>query len=585
MGLGRGCIMAITFYRQKYNSLIFKLILGTLLVTVPLIFFLIFDNYYAIKTLHNKVSESNSNTISLYMSQIDSELHNIDNYILSISTFDTDVNNIDNSDNTIRNLSKLRLQNEIIKSMSSDKFVDGLFIYSKKYKDYFDYHSNTNDYSERRAISSYITKVSENGTSYNHMGWFSVPLGSSNYLFRIFSMGDVYVGGWIDINTLMPPLLKISMQAEGCLLFATSEGIPMINNDFIKKNKIDLTGDLSHYYISGKGRSYLVIGKKSELGKFSLILVTSEKNILQGLDIIQLMIGVLAILSILVLPMALIFLRKWIFKPITVLKQAINKVEKGDLDYRIADIKCSNEFMSVNRAFNNMTSQIKQLKIDIYEEQINKQKSELGYLQMQIRPHFFLNALNNIYSMAQMNDIKLIQDMVLYLSDYLRYLFKDNFTLVPLESELAHIRNYLQIQKIHSGEMLNCDIDADQNLIDMLVPTLILQTFIENIFKHALRQCETINVLIKITSTKNEAERYATIRIQDNGKGFSEEAMQQINSSDGRSKSGEHIGIWNVKQRLHLIYGNRASIRAFNSENSGACIEIQVPVEMGVKQL
>lgn len=577
--------MAITINKQKYNSLIFRLVCGTFIIITPLVFFLIFNNYYAIKILHSKVSESNSKTIGLYMNQIDSELRTIDNYLLNVATFDTDINNLNNSDANSSVLSKLRLHNDITNKLQQYKSADGFFIYSSTYNDYFDSRSARSNYSDSQFISSYVSKLSEDKANYNSEGWFPISFSSSNYLFRVFYVDNVYIGAWINIKTLMPPLLRLDLQREGCVLFATSKGIPMINEEFVKDNSIDLTGDFSHYYFSGKEKSHMVIGKASEGGKFSLIAVTTENNILEGLNLIQIIISIIAIASIIAIPITLLVLRKWIFRPITKLKYAINKVESGDLDYRIEENKYSNEFMSVNRAFNSMLLQIKQLKIDVYEEQISKEKSKLEYLQMQIRPHFYLNALNNIYSMAQTKDFKLIQDMVLYLSNYLRYLFKDNFTLVPLENEIIHIKNYLQILKLHSGETLDCSIDTDQEVLNTLVPPLILQTFIENVVKHVLKQYEAINVIIKITSIENKYGRFASIKIQDNGNGFSEEALQLINSGNRDKSTGEHIGIWNVKQRLNIIYGERAKLTASNIEGSGACIEIELPIEKEVNKI
>lgn len=571
--------MSSSISKQKYNSLSFKLILGTLLIIVPMVFFLIFDNYYAMKILHNKVSESNSNTISLYMNQMDADLRNIDSYILNIITFNSDILNLNNSDENLKVLSKIRLQNELTNARSIYKFVDGFGVYNKSDGSYFNSYSSRVNYNETIDISNYLKRISVDGNNYNTMGWMPISLSSSNYLAKIISTNDIYICSWIKIETLMPPLLKINLQREGNILFATSDGTPMINKDFIEKNNIDLSRNVSNYYFSGNGNSHMVIGKRSEMGTFSLIAVTNEKNITQGLDIIQKVIGIIAIMSFLLIPINLLLLRKWIFKPVKNLKLAINNIESGNLDYRIEIGNYSNEFISVNNAFNNMVSQIKQLKIDVYEEQINKQKAELEYLQAQIRPHFYINALNNIYSMAQMKDFKLIQDMVLCLSDYLRYLFRNNFLLVPIESELEHIKNYLQIEKIHSGENLICNIDTDQNLMGVLIPPLVLQTFIENVVKHAITPEEPITAMIKISYL----EKHVYIKIQDNGKGFSKEELNEINNCCGKRELGERIGIWNVKKRLNLIYGERAKIFASNNENSGACIEIYIPMENEVK--
>jgi two-component system sensor histidine kinase YesM len=576
--------MDIKINKSMHNSLIFKLIAGTLILTIPMVFFLIFNSYYSIRTLHNKVAEYNSNTVNLYMNQIDSDLKSIDSYIFNVISFNTDILNLNSNDKDLSVLSKVKLQNELTNARALYKLADVFFVYSRFGNQYFDSYSSRVNYKETLNISNFISKVSRDNINFNSKGWMPISMDGSNYIFRIISVdNNIYLGAWIKVETLMSPLLKINLQREGSILFATSEGKPMINQGFVNDNQINLLGDLTHYYFSGEGNSHMVIGKPSEVGKFSLIAVTNEKNMLQGLDLIQTIIFFIAIMSFLLIPSTLYILHRWIFKPVKTLKYAINMIENGNLDYRIENQPFSNEFLVVNKAFNNMVSQIKQLKIEVYEEQLQKQKSELDYLQMQIRPHFYINALNNIYSMAQMKEFQLIQDMVLYLSDYLRYLFRSSFLLVSLESELKHVKNYLQIEKIHSGETLICNVDAEEHLMAVQIPPLVLQTFIENIIKHAMKSFEVINVMIKISLIKKHDEEYAHIIIQDNGKGFSDEAINKINNSTYNNNTGEKIGIWNVKQRLKLIYGDRAQIIASNNDNMGACIDIYIPVKKEVK--
>ena len=75
--------------------------------------------------------------------------------------------------------------------------------------------------------------------------------------------------------------------------------------------------------------------------------------------------------------------------------------------------------------------QIKKLKIDIYEKELEKQKTMMNYLQLQIRPHFFLNCLNTIYSMAQTQLYEEIMKMSMITSNYFRYIFQNTQDLVP----------------------------------------------------------------------------------------------------------------------------------------------------------
>ncbi len=102
----------------------------------------------------------------------------------------------------------------------------------------------------------------------------------------------------------------------------------------------------------------------------------------------------------------------------------------------------------VNHTFNGMMEQIQELRIHVYEEQLNKQKAELQHLQLQINPHFFMNSLNIIYNLALVKNYALIQEMAISLVQYFRYMFRSNLTFLPLKDELQHIRNYIRIQEL-----------------------------------------------------------------------------------------------------------------------------------------
>ncbi|MGG4205615.1 histidine kinase [Paenibacillus jamilae] len=514
------------------------------------------------------------------MNEIDSELKNVDNYLLSTLTYDLSIPNLEYDDPGAREIAKANLKENIVQSMSTFNLVDSLFIYSSTTKDYLYSYSSRTNYQERITVSEYISKLASDSGNIGTLKWFPVTIGTSNYMLRIFNVGSVYVGAWINVDTFIQYIHDLDLNQKNSFILATPQGEAMNNNDFIQSYNIDLSGDLNTYYLTGINKNYMVIGQDSKRGDLRLTVVDNENNILEGLNLIQIVISSIALLSILCIPLNFIILKRWIFKPITKIKQAIKKLEGGDLSHNIIVEDHPYEFMLLIDTFNGFTSQIQQLKIEVYEEQIHKQKAELQYLQMQINPHFYLNAFNTIYSMAQMKDYQLIQEMVRSLSDYLRYMVRGNFTLVPFEDELKHVQTYLQIQKIRSGENLICHIDADQQLMNLQMPPLILHTFIENIIKHALTMNEPITVFIEAAWIEQENGKYASITIQDSGKGFSAEALERINSENVWNKDdGASIGIWNVKQRLRLMYRDKASVTASN--NAGARIQVILPIEMG----
>src|SRR5690606_22194069 len=108
--------------------------------------------------------------------------------------------------------------------------------------------------------------------------------------------------------------------------------------------------------------------------------------------------------------------------------------------------------------------------------QINKQREELQRLQLQVNPHFYLNSLNIVYNLAKVKNYNLIMEMSSALSNYFRFLFRNNTSFVKLRDELEHTRNYLYIQTLRFPEQLKWSINSPEYFNDVPVPPLIVQS-------------------------------------------------------------------------------------------------------------
>jgi two-component system sensor histidine kinase YesM len=312
----------------------------------------------------------------------------------------------------------------------------------------------------------------------------------------------------------------------------------------------------------------------------------SNKNLvsLQKLPYLRWVAALIAMGSILLLPVFLLFLRTTVLVPLKRITAVMKRIEDGDLEARIDRYPAAEEFEIANGTFNRMMAQIKQLRISAYEDQIDKQKNELRNLQLRVNPHFFMNTLNIIYNLARVKNYELIQEMTLCLVQYFRYMFRSNLTFVPLKDELQHIRNYLRIQELRFPESLTYEIEIPESLLDTLVPSLVIQNFVENTFKHAITLDEPIHLSIR-AELADAAEPQIKITIRDTGKGFPEKVLNDFHLGNRIIDSqGEHTGIWNVQQRLRLLYGNHAYVMLSNSNPSGAVVEIALPRQTKVNQ-
>jgi two-component system sensor histidine kinase YesM len=317
-------------------------------------------------------------------------------------------------------------------------------------------------------------------------------------------------------------------------------------------------------------------------GNFSLIALIPDNIILEKLPYFQRVINFISVIFIFLLPICLLFLRKILILPLRRMLSAMKRIRDGDLEVRIKPYATSEEFNIVNETFNSMMEQIKELKINVYEEKINTQKAELQHLQLQIKPHFFLNSLNIIHVLASTKKYDLIQEMTLCLINYFRYMFRSNLTFVSIRDEVQHVQNYIRIQELRFSELLSFKIKVPDYLLETKVPSLIIHTFIENSIKYAVSMDEQVQLSVNIELLDNkEGEACFKIIIKDTGEGFKEEVIRELKAGNRIiDEHGEHIGIWNVQRRLSLLYKGRAKLFIGNSESGGALVEIVLPLNV-----
>lgn len=236
------------------------------------------------------------------------------------------------------------------------------------------------------------------------------------------------------------------------------------------------------------------------------------------------------------------------------------------------------EFAETGKVLNKLADEIQKLKIDIYEKQLEKQKVELDYAQMQIRPHFYINCLNVIQSMAQVGMTEQIQEITFQVSGYLRYILKKSMEPVTVEKELDFTRNYLRVLECMNDNIYPCDIRCDHKLGQFEIPPLLIQTFVENSIKHAMMPDGGWTIQIVVAPLDVGEEDFVEIIIKDSGPGFDGAAIKRFNSGVFENpSSGNHIGIQNAIARLKMLYGDRARVIFSNDPSHGACVQIIIP--------
>lgn len=575
--------MKLTIPHISWNSIRFKVIAGLLMVTVPLLALLLYNNFYSIRVVHNQVAFSYKNLISLYMGQIDDRLENTDRNLMSLLTSNYDLRSMTSSSDNEYQLAKYSLSMKLSNDILLTQSTDAIFVYSLSRHDLLDVFRSGMDYQERFEVERYLQRYFESLPKPGGPGsgkWAVHSIGDEHYALRIFQTEDMYIGAWVNVRTLLIPLNLIDLGEEGSALFISDHGEPIASTKDLPDKAIDFMKGFEQYYMSGSHNNLLIIGEPSREGNFSLAAVIPDRQVLQRLPMLTSVIEIVSFASIGLLPISLLFLRRVLLVPLKRLVTVMKRINDGNVNIRIVDFPASDEILMVNQTFNKMMAQIQELKINVYEEQLNKQKAELQHLQLQINPHFFMNSLNILFNLAQVRNYSLIQEMTLCLVRYFRFMFQSNLSFVSLQEELQHVRNYIRIQELRFPNSLTCSIESPDYLEKVPVPPLVIQSFLENSIKHSVSLENPVEISVTVQLVETGLEPVIEIIIRDTGKGFSETVLAEIQSGNRiADEEGEHIGIWNVRRRLQLLYGEQASIRCYNGFPNGAVVEIRLPYQ------
>ena len=199
-------------------------------------------------------------------------------------------------------------------------------------------------------------------------------------------------------------------------------------------------------------------------------------------------------------------------------------------------------------------------------------EQQLAYLKYQINPHFFMNTLNNIHALVDIDPAK-AQETILILSKIMRHvLYEGDRSLIPLQREVNFLDNYIKLMRIRCADQVEISVDVKQPLPDAGIPPLLLITFVENAFKHGISYSRKSFIHIKMGCEGQRLRfdcRNSKVRKTETGS----------TPADGH-KGG--VGLANVKQRLELIYENNFTLDIHDGEDTYE-VTLRVPL-MNVEQ-
>lgn len=421
-----------------------------------------------------------------------------------------------------------------------------------------------------RQVKEYIDSWLENGHPTGR-GYLLIREEDEGYLVRFYKVRNSYIGLCMNGDMVLKPLEELT-SSDDCLAFLCDLDGRVISASEDFRDRIDLSDNGG--FVKTEGERYLQLSYLSAEGDFYVGTWTKSISLSDQMREIRTLIFAFIVGFVLLAGLFFVTVHRALYKPVQAIDAAMKKVGAGEWNLVVKSDSIVLEYDHMLHNFNEMVSEIKNLKIENYEKELDIQRSYLQYLQMQVNPHFYLNALNIIYSLAQVGKYALIQEMTMSLVEYSRYMFRSPGSLVTVQQEMEHVENYMKIQQMRFPDRIEFTADISSEVEDALIPPFVIQSFVENSIKYAV-DLEQHNICaVKGTLIESHGELYVLVEVRDNGKGYQEEVLALLQEETAADSSGKYVGIRNVRQRLALVFGDEAKLILKNEDGAVALLWI-----------
>lgn len=538
-----------------------------------LIILLVAFLWISYRNVRGELNAASDNLLLTYGNQIENRLINAEKVFSRFLYGNTDLNMIKSFDEMTRHYASIRLQDSMADIMTLDTNAEFLVVAESDFGLNLDSGSPTLSFEEKNILRDYTLELSKNKDGATQ--WEIEQLGNRMYLYKASVQNKRAVVIYLSVDALLDTISGSG--AEENELFLTDEDgyiYGMVGNLLLETRLGDSVHNVQPWNTSES--HYDLLG-----GEFCLYMYTKDDFFYEWIR------NGMVILVILILMLYLFtsYLRKDIWKelifPMEKLTENMERIQEGNYDLRMEEMANNMEFTLLTQTYNKLMDEIINLKIRYYEKRLELQEADQKYIRLQLRPHFFLNAMTTVASMSESGKNSEIQQYVQALSKNVRYMFSSGMHTVSVKEEIRHVGNYLSMQELKYPGCVFHYIDLPEELEEWKIPQMLIHTLIENEYKYAVVRDEVLMLLIKITLAKHEGEEMLLIEVEDDGKGYPEDVVEYMNSEEGKhSSDGSRVGLWSIRRLLELMYDRKGLFHLGNVQPHGAFNQIYIPREV-----
>ncbi|MFP3322699.1 sensor histidine kinase [Planococcus sp. SIMBA_160] len=308
------------------------------------------------------------------------------------------------------------------------------------------------------------------------------------------------------------------------------------------------------------------------------------ENLTERTDLVRNATIIIFIVFVLISTVISILLAWNVSSPLHRLTNSMKNVEKGNFDVDLS-ITTTDEVGILANNFTSMVTEIKELVRKNYQIELKQKEAELYALQSQINPHFMYNTLETIVMSVEEDEKDTVVEMVTLLGRMLRYSISNKEDIVPISDELAHIKDYLRIQKIRFEDKFDFVIHEEKNALRFYTPKFILQPLVENAVKYGMKSGQDGKLEVSVEWLQQANGSYVIVfKVRDNGPGIKPESLEKIQlmlADDPMIKKDSHFGLLNVHARVAMNFGSEYGVKISSLVGEGTEVEIKIPVLVG----
>lgn len=395
---------------------------------------------------------------------------------------------------------------------------------------------------------------------------------------------------WIDVNLgfVKDIIEHMDLKDNGTIFVLDTTGYDIFQSEEDPSiSGYDLYGSMADV-IDGQQAGYQIIDdqfiffQKIDGSDWMILYRVDKSNIMYLIDDLRAVtIILLGAIMIALLFIAVTFSNN-LSRPIRSIIDQMNEVAGGNLTSRVS-VKASYEVNQLAEAFNRMIEQLRSYINQAYGAKIKQREAELNAIKTQIRPHYLYNTLEIIRMSALEEGADETREMIVSLSEQLKYVIGQFGDQVTLAMELEMIENYFKIIRVRYEGRISLEIDVAKDFYRVKLLKLLLQPLVENAVIHGLKVKKGKG---KVKVSAKKAQGVLELQVIDDGIGMDDTTMQKINQLLKSERMGneldgnwENIGLKNVHDRIQMTYGEAYGLSVSSKKRLGTKMSIRIPIE------